>query len=71
MTRIVAFFAGLFFIGAWAFMLLVGAVHALWLPMLPTISYENTLFLGAAIAIIAGMGWLATRAWDWICGLGS
>jgi hypothetical protein len=71
MTRIALFFIGLFFIAAWAFMLLVSAVHSLWLPMLPIIGYVNTLFLFGAIAIIAFLAWLAQRAWDWVCGLGS
>lgn len=67
------FFAGLAVVviswlaSAWMFMLLVGVVHAEWLPQLPTIGYGLALLLGAltsaAIAVRALLGSLGTAIW--------
>lgn len=45
--------AGLFLLGeAFAFMILIGVIHAEWLPMLPTISYWATVKVGLATTLL-------------------
>lgn len=50
--------AGAVAAGAWILMLLVGVIHADWLPALPTISYRTALLIGALLyvqALIRGL----------------
>jgi hypothetical protein len=40
-------------LGAWMFMLMVGVVHAEWLPQLPTIGFGLALLLSALVTVRA------------------
>lgn len=70
MIRIFFGVVGAWFIASWVFRMLTAVVHSLWLPMLPTIGYVNSVFLIAAIGGVGLIGWGAQYAWSWVCSLG-
>lgn len=44
---IVPLAAGTWLLGAWFTMLLIGVVHAQWIPFLPTIGYTTAIVISA------------------------